>query len=91
MTGPTARGTIVADTPVELAAPWWTRRNVLITCVTTSDPGGVVYVGGPSVSADDGYPLRARDRLRLDLAPDAALFAVVSIGTADVRVLETSD
>lgn len=91
MSGPNAASFAVGDAPVQLVAPWWTRRHVLITCVCTSEPGGVVYVGGPGVSADDGYPLRPREQFRLDLAPDAALFAVVSTGTADVRVLETSE
>lgn len=91
MSGPNVASFTVARRPVEVAAPWWTRRNVLITCVSISEPDGVLYVGGRGVSADDGYPLRARERLQLDLAPDAALFAVVSAGTADVRVLETSD
>lgn len=47
-----------------------------------------VYLGGPSVTTAEGYPLGVGEHLALDLERVDRLFGIVATGTVEVRVLE---
>ncbi|MCL4198551.1 MAG: hypothetical protein KJZ69_13780 [Phycisphaerales bacterium] len=78
----------VGTTAVELTAGLARRRKVYIKSVSTSVASSVLHVGGSGVSTSNGYPIRLKDELWLDLTPGAAIYGIVPSGTANVRVLE---
>ncbi len=75
----------VAQTAIELTASLPRRRKVYIKSV---DGNPDVYIGGSGVDTDDGYLIKAKGEIWLDLMPGARVFGITDTGTADVRVLE---
>lgn len=68
------------------------RRTELVVVAPET---GTVYIGGPTVTAANGYPLVEGDApfnasrvIQSDSAPSEAWHAITSTGTATVRVLE---
>lgn len=54
-----------------------------------SNPGPAeVLLGGPDVTAGDGYPLAANSTCAADLARGDVIYAVVASGTQEVHVLQ---
>jgi hypothetical protein len=57
--------------------------------VAVHNPGPtVVYVGGPSVSIEDGFPLGEGADFAADLAGDEALYGIVAADDQECRVLQ---
>jgi len=82
-----AKVTVTSTTTgVELTASLARRRKVY---VKSMDGNPDVYVGGSGVSSANGYLLRPKDELWLDLTPGARLYGILAgAGSADVRILE---
>ena len=55
-----------------------------------NNSSSTVYLGGSDVTTSNGYALYKYDSIDLDLDDETIIYAVVSSGTADVRVLEVS-
>ena len=68
------------------ATPLSGRYAVSIVNNSTS----TVYLGGSDVTAASGYALYKYDSMDIDLDDETIIYAIVSAGTADVRVLEVS-
>jgi len=52
-------------------------------------PSAVIYLGGPTVNAADGFPMATTDVFSLELGSGDDLWAVASAGTPTVNVLAT--
>lgn len=86
----TARAVTVGTTPVDLKTGGQTRAIMVYNDSTTT-----VYLGDSSVTAASGLPLQPSSYFGLDAAAMKlegetlpSIYAVVSSGTASVRVLE---
>lgn len=82
-----AAALIVGTTAVELTASLPRRRRVYIKNVAATN---VLYVGGSGVSTSNGYPIRVKEELWLDVTPGADIYGIMSSAamSANVRVLE---
>ena len=62
--------------------------NIPRTVVLTGGSAADIYIGGPAVSAANGYPV-AQTTLTLLLGPGDDLYAVAGSGTPTINVLVT--
>lgn len=81
----------VTTTPTRLDTPSTDGRpgaSILIRC-----PAATIYIGGPTVTAANGYELPPGDSFSFDIDESGlrgdSLYAVVSSGTAPVFTLRT--
>lgn len=59
--------------------------------VKNTHASATVYLGGATVTTDEGYPLAAGEALPVgDIGDGDNLYGIVASGTADVRVLEVA-
>ena len=65
----------VGTTAAELTASLARRRKVYVKSLAGN---GDVYLGGSGVSTSNGYVLRAKEELWLDLTPGARLYGVTA-------------
>ncbi len=82
-----AAALIVGTTAVELTAGLARRRKIYIKTISTSN---TLYVGGAGVTTSNGYPIREKEELWLDVTPGAAVYGIMASPafSANVRVLE---
>lgn len=78
----------VGTTATELTASLARRRKVYIKCTSVSVVSGILYVGGAGVASSNGYPIRVKEELWIDLTPGAAIWGIMASGTANIRVME---
>lgn len=77
----------ITTTSTEIASsPLLERKAFALYNNSTS----TVFIGGSSVSSSDGYPLRPKESITIDLGDGLSIYGIVSSGTADVRYLELS-
>ena len=59
------------------------RRKIVIANGATQ-----IFLGPSTVTASNGLPLAANEKLQLDVLDYGDLYAITSAGTSDVRILE---
>jgi len=75
----------VSSTAIELTTSLARRRKVYIKNLDGNED---IYVGGSGVTTANGYPLKAKEELWIDLTPNAKIYAIKSGNAEDIRVLE---
>lgn len=82
---------LVGTTPVALrrAEPAWHEQSQTVAVAVPADAPGPVYVGGPGVTAADGWPVAPGGTVEVDLGAADALWAVAASGTVTVACLWT--
>lgn len=75
----------VGATATALPATAYSNRHTLLI----QNYGSVeVFIGGSDVSTVNGISLLPRATLQIGITDDAKIYGIVSVGTADVRILE---
>jgi len=75
------------STTAELIASGGSAQNPKTVLIRS--PSATIFVGGPTVTAADGFPVGVNDTLSLDLRSGDDLYAIASAGTPTVNVLIT--
>ncbi len=76
----------VSSTAIELTASLERRRKVYIK---NMDGNADIYLGGSGVTTTNGYLLKAKEELWIDLTPNAKIYGIkLSVSSVNVRVLE---
>lgn len=60
------------------------KKTVMIRAASAT-----VYLGGASVTSDDGFPLNENETISLELGPQDDLYAIAASGTPTINVLVT--
>lgn len=76
---------IVTTGATEVPTSNMTNRH---TVVAYNNSSTACYLGASDVESSTGYPLRKFDAIELDLDASIQLYAIVAVGTTEIRVLE---